>query len=72
MQTEKNTMKKALFLIFCLLMIITIGAGQTAAAEKKNDAAKQTWSAKSSSNDYKIGAGDVLEITIFLRNSETR
>ena len=58
-------MKKALLLIFCLAVIGTIGAGQAAADEKKNAAAKQTWSAKVSSNDYRIGAGDILEITIW-------
>lgn len=58
-------MKKALLLIFCLLVIVTMGAGQPAAAEKKAAAAKQTWSAKSSPDDYKIGAGDILEITIW-------
>jgi len=39
--------------------------GQLAAAEKKTADAKQTWSAKASHTDYNIGAGDILEITIW-------
>ncbi len=33
--------------------------------EKKTTEAKQTWSAKAGYNDYKIGAGDILEVTIW-------
>ena len=58
-------MNKPLLLISCLLMSLTIGPGQPAAAEKKTADVKQTWSAKASSNDYKIGSGDILEITIW-------
>ena len=58
-------MKKAILLIFCLLMIITMGAGQPAADDTKTAIKTQSWSAKASSNDYKIGAGDILEITIW-------
>ena len=58
-------MNKPYLLIFCLLISFTIGIGQPLAAEKKTDAAKQTWSAKASPNDYQIGAGDILEITIW-------
>ena len=58
-------MKKAILLIFCLLMIITMGAGQPAADDTKTAKETKTWSAKASSNDYKIGAGDILEITIW-------
>jgi polysaccharide export outer membrane protein len=42
-----------------------LDSGQLAAAEKKTAAAKQTGSAVASPNDYKIGAGDILEITIW-------
>ncbi len=58
-------MNKPLLLISCLLMSLIISPGQPAAAEKKTADAKQTWSAKASSNDYKIGSGDILEITIW-------
>jgi polysaccharide export outer membrane protein len=58
-------MKKALLLVFCLSVIITMGAGQPAADDTKSSTKIQSWSAKASSNDYKIGAGDILEITIW-------
>jgi polysaccharide export outer membrane protein len=58
-------MNKVYLLIFCLLISCIISPGQPAAAEKKTADAKQTWSAKASSNDYKIGSGDILEITIW-------
>ena len=54
-------MKKASILIVCLIIALTIGVGQLSAAEKTT--AKQTWSAKSSGNEYHIGIGDVLQIT---------
>jgi len=54
-------MKRIAIIIFCLLIVITIGVSHLYAAEKKSEA-KQTWSAKDSAQDYEIGAGDILEI----------
>jgi polysaccharide export outer membrane protein len=64
-------MKRIAITIFCLLISITIGVGQLYAAEKKSKA-KQTWSAKASSQDYEIGAGDILEITTWKEPDFTR
>ena len=55
-------MKKLSILLCCLLAIVAIGIGESPAAEKKSKA-KQTWSAKSSANEYHIGLGDLLRIT---------
>ena len=55
-------MKKVLLPIFCLMIFFTLGAGHAGAADKKTSQTKQTWSAKSSRNDYRIGSGDILEI----------
>ena len=55
-------MKKTIIFILLLLVSITVGSGDLLCAEKKSTA-KQTWSAKASSQDYEIGAGDILEIT---------
>jgi len=55
-------MEKILTLIACFFLVLTIGVGELPAAEKKA-AAKQTWSARDSAQDYVIGAGDILEIT---------
>ncbi len=59
-------MKKALLLIFCLLVIITIGAGQAAADDTK------TFSAKASRDDYRIGSGDILEIVTWKEEDFSR
>jgi polysaccharide export outer membrane protein len=58
-------MKKTLAILTCILVTFTLGAGRLRAADEKTVDAKQTWSAKASPNDYKIGAGDILEITIW-------
>ena len=54
-------MKKLSTLLCCVLAIVFMGSGESPAAEKKT--AKQTWSAKSSANEYRIGLGDLLRIT---------
>jgi polysaccharide export outer membrane protein len=64
-------MKKTAIFIFCLLFSMTIGVGHQLAAEKKSKA-QQTWSAKASSQDYEIGAGDILEITTWKEPDFTR
>ena len=56
-------MKKALILITCLLLTLTMGIGSLPAAEKKGSQTQQVWSARASQKDYRIGASDILEIT---------
>ena len=58
-------MKKTLAILTCILVTCTLGAGRLRAADEKTADTKLTWSAKASPNDYKIGAGDILEITIW-------
>ncbi len=58
-------MKKIFAILTCILTTWIMGLGQPAATEKKTADAKQTWSAKAGPNDYKIGAGDILDITIW-------
>ena len=58
-------MKKTLAILTCILVTCTLGAGRLRAADEKTADTKLTWSAKASHNDYKIGAGDILEITIW-------
>ena len=65
-------MKKALTIISCLLLSITIGVGQLLAADKKTSKSKQIWSARDSQKDYLIGAGDILEIVTWKEEDFTR
>jgi polysaccharide export outer membrane protein len=55
-------MKKALLLIFGLLVSIPMGAGPAAADDPKTAKEIKTWSAKTSPDDYLIGSGDILKI----------
>jgi len=63
--------KKFPFLIV-VAIILLMGAGHASAADKKASEAITTWSAKASSNDYIIGAGDILEITTWKEPDLTR
>ena len=65
-------MKKALLLIFCLLVIVTMGAGQPAADDTKTAQETKTWSAKTSRDDYIIGSGDILEIVTWKEEDFSR
>ncbi len=55
-------MKKTLLFILCLWVIVTIGAGQSAAGDTQTAKETKKWSAKASRDDYLIGSGDILEI----------
>jgi len=50
--------KKLSAYVLCFAIIIVLCGGPAVAADTK-----QIWSAKDVQNDYKIGAGDILEIT---------
>jgi polysaccharide export outer membrane protein len=65
-------MKKALLLIFCLTVMITMGAGQPAADDTKTAKETKTWSAKTSRDDYLIGSGDILEIVTWKEEDFSR
>ena len=56
-------MKKALIILPFTLFAISIFAGQLKAADPKTSTATQIWSAKASAQDYRISAGDILDIT---------
>jgi len=56
-------MKKVLIILSCTLFGVTIFTGNLAAADSKQSQPVQIWSAKESQKDYRIGAGDILEIT---------
>ena len=56
-------MKKRIIWALFILEAFTFAAGHIAAADSKTSQPKTTWSAKASAQDYKIGAGDILEIT---------
>ena len=64
-------MKRLSILISCLLAIVTVGIGESPAAEKKSKS-KQIWSARDSQKDYIIGAGDILEIVTWKEEDFTR
>ena len=65
-------MKKAFYLIFGLLLIVTMGAGQLAADDTKTAKETKTWSAKTSHEDYLIGSGDILEIVTWKEEDFSR
>ena len=56
-------MNKVLVIISCCLTAMILNIGQLTAADTKTSQATQIWSAKESQNDYRISAGDILEIT---------
>ena len=55
-------MKKALLIVLCLSMAMAIGTGQPSAADTKSAGKINSWSARTSGEDYLIGSGDILEI----------
>ena len=65
-------MKKALLFIFGVVVIITMGAGQPAADDTKTAKETNTWSAKTSREDYLIGSGDILEIVTWKEEDFSR
>jgi polysaccharide export outer membrane protein len=65
-------MKKALLLIFGVVVIVTMGAGQPAADDTKSSKETNTWSAKTSREDYLIGSGDILEIVTWKEEDFSR
>ena len=56
-------MKKRIIWVLFPMAVFIFGAGHLAAADNQTSRPKTTWSAKASVQDYKIGAGDILEIT---------
>jgi polysaccharide export outer membrane protein len=65
-------MKRLSIIIACLLFTINFGVGLLSAADKKPSEPKQIRSAGASQKDYRIGAGDILEITTWKEPDFTR
>jgi len=64
-------MKKFIVIVISALFCLTFAGGPVQAGKKKSKT-KTTWSAKASQKDYRIGAGDVLEITTWKEPGFTR
>lgn len=65
-------MKKAILFTSCLFIIFVLFIGESTAADRKTSKSRQIWSAKASAQDYKIGAGDILEIVTWKEADFTR
>ena len=64
-------MKKLLVIVVSVLICLSFAASPVQAGDKKTKTQK-TWSAKESQKDYRIGAGDILEITTWKEPDFTR